>query len=358
MLATILAAAVGAGAAPAASPADGDWPRATPESRGLDGPRLERLAARIEAGRDYPDLHSLLIVRHGDLVFERYFDGWNADRLHTLQSVTKSFTSALVGIAIERGAIESVDQRVLDFFESSEGIAHLDERKRRLRLEDLLTMRSGTDYHERGAGSPHSQLNALASGWDRFYLDRPMVTHPGSTFLYDSGGVILMSSLIHARTGLHADGYAQQHLFAPLGITRTRWYSNRDGHPHTGGGLDLRPRDMAKFGQLYLQRGRWGDRQIVPSEWVERSTRLHVELPRQGHNVGYGYLWWIHEPDPDGAGEQHIYAAQGFRGQYIFVVPEHDLVVVVTGGTQNRTDQRKPISMLYEQVLPSLNRDE
>lgn len=338
--------------APPPLPGD-DWPRSTPEDQGLDPARLEALVEEIERGR-FPDLHGLLVVRHGYLVLEEYFDGWTADRLHALQSVTKSVTSVLVGIAIERGAIRGVDERILGFLPDLDSIANLDDRKRRLAVEDLLTMRSGTDYHERGPSSPHSQLNRRARGWDRFYLDRPMVAEPGSRFQYDSGGVILLSSLIERRTGLHADRFADRHLFAPLDIRERRWFKNREGHPHTGGGLDLRPRDMAKLGLLYLRKGRWGERQVVPADWVERSVRRHVEVNRHPHNVGYGYLWWIHEPDPGGSSGEEIWAAQGFRGQYIFVVPEHDMVVVVTGGTRSYADELRPVGFLYSHILPAV----
>lgn len=312
----------------------------------------------IEAGREFPDLHGLLVVRNGYLVLERYFDGWTAERLHTQQSVSKSFISALVGIAIDRGAIAGTHEKVLDFFPERRSIRNVDERKRAMTLEHLLTMRSGTDYHERGADSPHSRLNRLSRGWDRFYLDRPMASAPGTRFQYDSGGVILLSSLLQARTGLHADAYAERHLFAPLGIERTRWYRNAEGHPHTGGGLSLRPRDMAKLGLLYLRGGRWGDRQVVPADWVARSTSLQVARRRGEHEIGYGYLWWILEPDPAGDGRRHIYAAAGFMGQYIFVVPEHDMVVVVTGGTGSYADETRPVGFLYSHILPSVSRPE
>lgn len=333
-----------------------DWPRSEPSEQGLDEKRLVELTDLIRQGERYPDLHSLLVVRHGYLVVEEYFDGWTADRLHTLQSVTKSFTSALIGIAIEQGKIRGVDEKVLGFFPQMKDLANVDDRKRAMTLEDLLTMRSGTDYHERGSGSPHFVLNSMARGWDRFYLERPMLHPPGSHFQYDSGGVILMSAMLKQRAGMHADGFAERHLFAPLGIERTDWFRNREGHPHTGGGLDLLPRDMAKFGLLYLHGGRWGERQVVPAEWVARSAERHVKRDGggSGRNVGYGYLWWILDPDPDGNGQQDIYAAMGFRAQYIFVIPEHDMVVVVTGGTHNSRDQQRPIAFLYSHILPAV----
>ena len=340
--------------APPPLPAE-DWPRSTPAEQGLDVKKLDELVALIQRG-DVPDQHALLIVRHGYLVLEEYFDGWSADRIHMQQSVTKSFTSALMGIAIDQGTIRGVDEKILDFFPAMKDIQHLDARKRAMTLADLLTMRSGTDYHERGAGSPHFELNSLPRGWDRFYLDRPMATHPGAEYNYDSGGVILMSKLLEVRTGLHADAFADRHLLAPLGIEQRDWFRNREGHPHTGGGLDLRPRDMAKLGLLYLRGGKWGDVQVVPADWVETSLKRHVDWsdsPR-GHRVGYGYLWWVLKPDPAGAGRQDIYAAMGFRGQYIFIVPEHDMVVAVTAGTRNRQDQGRAIDYLYSHILPSV----
>jgi CubicO group peptidase (beta-lactamase class C family) len=332
-----------------------EWTEARPEQHGLDAERLSELTNLIREGVRYPRLHCLLIVRHGRLVLEEYFNGWRRDRLHMLQSVSKSFTSALVGMAISKGEFKGVKEKVLDFFPDVEGIANMDERKQSILLRDLLTMRSGTDYHERGSDSPHFQLNRLQRGWGKFYLDRPMLRKPGTYFLYDSGGVILMSSMLKNRTGSHADVYAERHLFPPLGITRHLWIKNREGHPHTGGGLSLRARDTAKFGLLYLQNGRWRDQQLVPAEWVRESFQKHVDLgdnPRD--TIGYGYLWWILAPDPDGDGTSNIYAAMGFKAQYIFVIPEHDMVVVVNGDTQNRTDQRRPIGFLYSHILPAV----
>ena len=330
-----------------------DWPTSTPQEQGFVPGPLAELVRDLRGGRRYPDIHSLLVVRNDYLVVEEYLDGWQPSRIHTLQSVSKSVTSALVGIAIEQGKISGVEEKILSFFPEHRGIENLDARKRAITLADLLTMRSGTDYHERGSGAPHFELNALARGWDRFYLDRPMVRQPGTYFQYDSGGVVLMSSLLRARTGLHADGFAERYLFAPLGITEKSWFRNQEGHPHTGGGLDLRPRDMARFGLLYLSRGRWGERQVVPAEWVASSLARHVTLDR-GRTVGYGYLWWVLAGDPDGGGED-IYAAMGFMGQYIFLVPEHDLLVVSTAGARG-ADQSSAIDFLYSHVLKSIRR--
>ena len=336
-----------------------DWSRASPTEAGFDGAAIDALIADLKADRQLRGLHSLLIVRGGKLVVEEYFDGWTGDRLHTLQSVSKSFTSAIVGIAIARGDFEGVDENILAFFPKYD-IKNLDDRKRGIRLEDLLTMRSGTDYDEGFRGSPHSRLNGLARDWDRFYLDRPMEADPGTRFQYDSGAVILTSSLFQRRTGMHADAYMAEHLFKPLGINAYRWDKNAEDHPHTGGGLYLTPRDMAKFGQLYLQKGKWGEQQIVSENWIDASTSQHVDFDRRrwfGHGTGYAYWWWIMEPDPAGAGTEAIYAALGHNGQHIFVVPEHDLVVVTTAGIGGSM-MHKPIDVLYTHILPAIMRED
>jgi len=334
-----------------------EWPRSTPEEQDLDGNRLNELVELIREGELFPRLNSLLIVRNGFLVLEVYFRTFAKNRLHTLQSVSKSFTSALIGIAIHRGELKNVDEKILDFFPDRDTIENLDERKLSIRIKDLLTMRSGTDYREDYPDSPHHQLNRLETGWDKFYLNRKMISQPGTSFLYDSGGVILLSSLLKVRTGMHADEYAQKFLFTPLKIKHFFWFANKEGHPHTGGGLNLEPVDMAKFGQLYLQKGQWLGKQVVPSDWVEESFKKQVDFEKDDSlTVGYGYLWWILKPDPNGSGKENIYAAMGFKAQYIFVIPEHHMLVVVTGDTRNRDDQRKPIEFLYSHILPAVKR--
>jgi CubicO group peptidase (beta-lactamase class C family) len=338
-------------------PSAWEWPISTLEEQGLDSKRLAELVDLIRAGERFPRLHCLLIIRHGYLVVEEYFNNWQADGLHTLQSVSKSFTSALVGMAIAKGEFKGVDEKVLDFFPDIRGIANMDERKASIRLKDLLTMRSGTDYHERGPDSPHEQLNRLLKGWDKFYLDRPMLRQPGTEFLYDSGGVILLSAILKNRTGMHAHEYADRFLFKPLRIEKKFWLRNLEGQTHAGGGLALAARDTAKFGLLYLKNGKWADEQVVPEEWVRESFRMHVDLTIKGQPPsGYGYLWWILAPDPRGNGRQYVYAARGRFGQYIFIVPEHDMVVVVNGDAKSAADQNRPIEFLYDNILIAVRR--
>jgi CubicO group peptidase (beta-lactamase class C family) len=348
-------AVLGAGVARAQEPSALQWPVSTPEEQGLDAKLLTELAGEIRRGDLLPHLHALLVVRHGRLVLEEYFNGWRADGLHTLQSVSKSFTSALVGIAIARGEFKGVGEKVLDFFPGLAGTAGEDERRAALRLEDILTMRTGVSYHENGTGSPHEEMSRLASGMEKYYLGRPMVVRPGTSFHYDSGGVILLSAMLKARTGMHAEEYAARHLFKPLGIEKWYWFRNAEGHTHTGGGLNLTARDTAKFGLLYLHGGRWGDAQVVPEAWVQESFKSHVDLARPGEPPsGYGYLWWIGAPDPRGKGGQDVPFARGRLGQYIFVVPEHDMVVVVFGDAKERPEMAKPIEVFYDRILPAV----
>ena len=357
LIAAIITTATGLGYpfAHAAPDTDGEWRKVDPGVASFDADKLADLVGDIRHGRLLNGLHSLIIVRGGDIVVEEYFDGWQVNQIHMLQSVSKSVTSTLVGIAIDRGDLAGVNENILDFFPDYKNIRYLDDRKRAIKLQDLLTMRSGTDYNEDGGRSPHGKLNSLSRGWDRFYLDRPMESAPGTRFLYDSGAVILSSALLNRRTGMHADGYAAKYLFSKLGISDTRWISNAEGHPHTGGGLYLTPRDMAKFGLLYLRNGRWKGEQVVPQTWVEQSTAQHVTFEKRrwyGHGTGYGYWWWIFEPDPAGLEKVPIYAALGIRGQHIFVVPEHDLVVVTTAGMHS--GMHKPIDVLYTHILPAI----
>lgn len=324
------------------------------EAFGLDSAKINELIARIE-NRTYPRIHSLLIVKDDSLAVERYFAGYSPERTHTLQSVTKSVTSAIAGIALEKGYIADTDQKILDFFPQYTNLQNLNEWKKEIRIRDILTMRTGVDYSEGYDGSPHSQLNSLSSGWDLFYLNRPMAAAPGTVFNYDSGGVILLSAIFHNACGMHADAIADLYLFPRLGITQREWIKNGEGHPHTGGGLSLLPKDMAKFGRLYLHKGRYEGQQVVPESWVERSFTRSVSLDGWGpHIVGYGYLWWIFRPANRSRTHEYVYAAMGAMGQYIFIVPEYSMVVVVTAGTTSDEEFSNPQNFLYSHILDAI----
>jgi len=344
-----LGSACAGGQAILPAPVDRLLPSGDPSAR-IDTAAVGRLVREIRAGQ-HGMVHSLLVVRSGELVVEEYFNGSHAEDVHTLQSVSKSVASALVGIAIDQGVLGSVQDRVLDYFPAWRDGLDDDPRRARMRLDDILTMRTGVDYTEGFAGSPHSQLNALATGWDRFWLERPMRAEPGTTYNYDSGGVIAISGMFRERTGAHADVYAAEHLFAPLGITTWRWARNQEGHPHLGGGLQLRARDIARFGLLYLQGGRWGARQLVPAAWVAASLaeRVHFPTPLR-HFTGYGYLWWRMAPVQGNAEPVHV--AAGNLGQFIFVAPEHQAVVVFTAGIPGNA-MHDLVTLFRERIVPA-----
>lgn len=334
------------------------WRTSSPQDQQLNKKILKRLLKRIRRN-EISGIDSLLIARNGYLVTEEYFHGWGPDDLHTLQSDSKSVTSLLLGIALGQGKISSIDQPVLGFFPEYRKIHNVDERKSAMTLRDLLTMRTGLDWSEDPyEGSPLFQLNNCQCDWLKLVLDWPMREPPGSRFEYNSGGVILLAGVIRNAASINTDIFAQRYLFDPLGITQARWYYGEpDNLPHTGGGLNLRPRDMAKIGYLMLRDGRWENQQIVSVDWVRESTSHAVSNPRTfaRRPVDYGYLWWLlsvngeagpHDRDGD------IYAASGAQGQWIFVIPKYDMVVVSTGSTPY-FDQ--PVDFLYTDILPAVN---
>ena len=330
-------------------PVSGDWPVATPSEAGLDVAPIMDLVLRIRAG-SYGRITSLLVVRDNRLVVEEYFNGWSAQRSHQLQSVTKSVTALVTGLAVLSGQL-AVNDRVTRYFPEYEPIPE-DLRKRAITVGDLLTMRSGLDWGESTyAGSPLQRLNECRCDWLRFVLDWPMRDTPGTRWEYISGNTILLGGVISAATGQRLDLYAAATLFAPLGITGDAWVRGLpDGLPHAGGGLSLRPRDMAKLGALVLDEGRWQGHPILQPEWIRLITSRVTPGVRAwaGHSFDYGYGWWL---TSDGGRE--IITASGAMGQWIFVVPSERLVVVSTA-TNDDGRWASPVEFLTSHVLPSV----
>jgi len=262
---------------------------------------------------------SALVIRHGYIVFENYFTRGQDDP-HELFSCTKSFVSALVGIAIAKGAIKGVDQPVLDFFPGV--TAHDDARKQAMTLDNLLTMTSGLDWTE---GDPAYYKLVSSLDWVKFMLDKPMVEEPGQRFNYCSGCSFVLSAIVQKTTGMYTLDFAQANLFGPLGIVDPSWEKGSGGIVNGGWGLSLTSRDMAKLGYLYLNGGVWDGRQVVPAEWVKTSVQKHITT---GDRLDYGYQWWVY-PALD------AYTARGRGGQLIFVVPRLDMVIVFTASMDN-----------------------
>jgi CubicO group peptidase (beta-lactamase class C family) len=334
-----------------------DWKTSSPAAQNINPDTLANLAGRIEAGV-YGEIHSLLIVRHGYLVYERYFRGYRADKIHPVYSVTKSVTSLLIGIASDRGEHGSLNQSLLSFFPEYRSIANMDSRKQAITLRDVLTMRAGFDWNEGIVpyGDPRNPTSQLASSndWIKFMLDRPMSDAPGARFRYNSGCSVLLSGIIRNKTGSQAQEYAVAHLFRPLAITSFNWERGPQGISNTGWGLSLRPRDMAKIGLLCLNQGEYNGTRVLSQQWLNESTTAYSSLSR---SFSYGYQWWLlplegvagHTPQPN-----DIIIAWGWGDQFIFVIPHLDLVVVSTAGNYSGPLQDQAIDFVRRSIIKAV----
>ena len=321
---------------------DDGWPVASVnEDKLIDREALCRMADRLVASS--ANVHAVLVARGGKLVFERYFSGpdeinnrrvrnvdFGVDTLHDMKSVSKSVASLAVGIAIDRGLIRSVDEPIFSFFPELSDLRSPE--KDRLRLAHALTMSMGLEWVEAtpATGDEDNDEARMNRAPDpcRYVLGSLRVTAPaGQQFFYNTGALALVSAIIRKATGRPLDEFARATLFEPMGITAVEWI-RRKGNTDAGGGLRLRPRDMAKIGQLVLAGGRWNDRQVVSKAWIETSTAAKLTAT---DNQYYGYLWWLGRARLNGREVQWI-GALGRGGQYIRIVPELDLVVAVTGG--------------------------
>jgi CubicO group peptidase (beta-lactamase class C family) len=302
----------------------------------------------------YKDVHSVLLYQHGKLVMEEYFYGYSAQRPHQLRSATKSVVSALAGIAIDRGALSGVNERVLPQMRYS-SYANPDPRKAVMTLGDFLAMSSGLDCDDHSSTSPGREtVIDYKPDWVKSTLDLPMINDPGTKAYYCSGGVSVVGRLIENAVHMQLPEFAQANLFGPLGIAQTDWKWNYDltNADKEYSQIHLRPRDMLKLGILFADGGRWDGRQIISESWVNASLAEHSYVD----NVSYGYFWWrpwLHVETP--IGSQHVYlvAAQGNGGQKIYLVPQYDLVAVFTGGGYN-AESTPPNTIMAEIILPTL----
>ena len=316
-----------------------EWLSSTPESQNMNTTLLNSMISYIY-DQEYA-FDSIIIVRHGYVVLEEYPNPrYTSDDLHILYSVTKSFTSALVGIAIDLGYIESVDQKLLDFFPNTT-ILNLDSRKEEITLRHLLTMSAGIEW-EGPDDMSHTWGDAVLSRDPiEFILNQPMDYEPGTHWYYNGGCSHLLSAILTRVTGNSTLDFAKKYLFKPLNITDVYWPKDPQGIYYGGQDIRLTPPDMAKFGYLFLNNGTWDNEQIISQEWVFESTRTSFSF---NPNEGYGYQWWTYP-------SLNAYFAYGFDEQRIIVLPEQDLVVVFTSEIQ---DARIEPDLLLKYILPAV----
>lgn len=364
------------------------WTTTTPPEVGLDAKVLAAFDADI-GERKYGYVDSMLVIRHGKVAYERfyghdydriygeesrtpgplvvndpsgpynYFNSWwhpyyrNTD-LHTMQSVTKSVVSAVIGVAVGRDEFPSLDTPVLSFFEPG-AVANVDDRKRRMTISDLLTMSTGLDWNE---DLPYTDADntfaimTLSQDWVQFTIDRPMAYKPGEVFKYNSGATLVLGQLFRQATGIDLEEYAVKYLFGPLGIDNYFWKRTPSGLVDTQEGLYIAPRDMAKIAYLFLKRGKWEGQQVLPEDWVKASIEPSVSVT-DDQSIEYGYKWWLYHYDYQGS--DHVaFAGSGFGGQYPIVLPELDLVLVFTGWNTLPDRPRLGTKVAIERILEAV----
>lgn len=319
------------------------WKTATPESQGMDSALLLDMLDVI--WQNDLKIDSVLVVRNGYIVLDAYNYPRDAADRHNIYSCSKSVTSALIGIAIDKGFIKGVHQPVLDFFPEHTA-QNLDSDKKEMTLEHVLTMTTGLEcrdsFRYRWLGLEQMKNSP---DWVQFMIDLPMAERPGTRFEYCNGATFLLSAILQQKAGMDALSFAEEQLFKPLGISNVNWPSNPQGITVGYGKIYMRPRDMAKFGFLYLNNGQWEGKQIISDRWVKDSTRKHV--PTKGP-MDYGYQWWTM-----GSG---AYTALGYYGQFIIVVPQKNIVAVFTS-LLDQKDIFTPFVFLSSNIIPAVKSD-
>jgi CubicO group peptidase (beta-lactamase class C family) len=324
---------------------DDDLPVGSLSDVGIEVGPLEALVDGVRQGRP-PLIDSVLVIRGGRLVFEEYFSAWNRDLRHPVASCTKSVVSTLVGIAWDRGLVPDLEARLFSYFPDYARLE--DPLKDEIRLTHLLTMTAGFEWDQTVPAATDIRQMLASSDWIEYVLARPMATRPGEVWNYCGGGTELLAAILERTTGLHGKAMADRDLFGPLGVSDYEWEAHRSGLVNADFGLAMRPRDMAKLGLLFLNRGRWRGQQMLSEAWVELSTREHVRL---SSDSGYGYQWWSFRM-PVAGSRVAFFTAVGNGGQRIQVFPTLDLVVVFTQSYYDRGDAS---DYLLGTILPAVS---
>jgi CubicO group peptidase (beta-lactamase class C family) len=351
---------------------DDGWTTASLDSVGMDLRSIEQMTEAIRRYADW-NIHAVLIERDGRLVYEEYFAGedqrwgrplgrinFDAQTRHDLRSISKSVVSALVGIALASEAIHSLDEPILSFFPETAYADLATPAWRSLTLRHALTMSAGLEWNENlPYTDPRNDEIVMTRSSDpiRYVLSRPIVAEPGATWTYNGGLTQLLGAIVQRATGQPLREYARATLFEPLGVDDIEWLGDLNGVPSAASGLRVRPRDLAKFGSLYLHEGQWRGRQIIPFGWVRESTRRHLPVRNPVSALGthgYGYQWW-HNCYRTGSGTFESPTAAGNGQQRIYVLPALRLVVTVLAGRYNDPSAaRLTERLLLEQIIPAV----
>jgi CubicO group peptidase (beta-lactamase class C family) len=321
----------------------------------------ERLEAALRSGQ-ISNLHGVVVLRGGELALEHYGSGdddswgrplgrvaFDADTLHDLRSVTKSIVGLLYGVALEHGHVPRPDESLFSCFGQFPDLA-ADPARSGLTIEHVLTMTMGTEWDEaRPYTDPDNSEIAMERAPDRcrFVLERPIVDEPGTRWIYNGGATALLGSLIAQGTGRSLPEFAHDVLFTPLGITTFEWARGRDGTPSAASGLRLRPRDLARVGQLVLQNGRWDERAVVASSWLDAALQERVDI---GDGRRYGYHWYLGRTD-DVVSDPRWIGAFGNGGQRLWIFPGLDVVVACTFGNYDQREQHAAPENLLRAIL-------
>lgn len=319
------------------------WQVGTVEDVGIEPESMTDLTNAI-LDKQYTGIDSFIIVKDGLLVHEVYFNNYDMNKVHDLRSATKSITSALVGVAIDNNFIGSVDELVFPRDIGYSSYRNWDDQKNDIEIEHLLTMTSGLACDDWVSSSPSNERKMYKKrDWVKFILDLQLINTPGDFWSYCTGGVVTLGAIIEQSSGMPAEIFAENYFFTPLEITNYHWEFTPQRRVDSGGHIHMIPRDMAKIGKLFLQKGSWRGQQLVSERWVEDSTSSKVTTR---NNSDYGYLWWRDQID----GIDYYYAS-GNGGQYICIVPSLDIVVVSTGSNYNSSLSRQFFTILKNYVF-------
>jgi len=345
------------------------WSTASLSSVGMNTERLLTLINKIN-NNSYIEVHSIVIIKDDKLVFEEYFPGhdflyngqnfhgtyidFDRNTRHNTHSATKSFTSALAGIAIDKEFIQGVDDKIFDYFPDYSEL--LDEQKEKITVKHLLTMSSGFEWNEWDVSISQSEhdIVRMNSSLDPVYyvLSKPVVTEPGNSFYYNGGTVDLLGQLVQRASSINVKSFSRAYLFNPLGITNYNWQTlYPSGITCCHGDIYITPRDMAKFGYLFLKKGMWNGTRIISEEWVNNSFQNHI-TPPGNWAYGYGYLWWLRRFYAGGR-IYNSFNAEGWGGQQIIIIPDENIVVVFTGANYVTNPPNDEIMSSY--ILLALN---